>query len=211
MIFTMRLLTTIFAAAAVIALAPAALADPLAGITVAPEVNVEEGSEHEYKRSLYRHWDDVDRDCQEVRHEVLIDESLVPVTFKDKEGEEEDVCDVETGLWFDPYTGLTFANASDLDVDHVVPLKEAHESGAHLWAPEKRRLYANDRTNPGHLLAVDDSTNQSKKDRDPAEWMPPNEGFHCAYVTMWSAIKLRWELSMDQAEADAIRTVLTGC
>ncbi len=116
-----------------------------------------------------------------------------------------------SGLWFDPYTGLTFIDPSDIDIDHLVPLKEAHQSGAHAWDNDKRRQYTNDLDNPGHLIGVDDGTNQSKGHKDPAEWLPPNENFHCAYVMAWVHVKRTWQLSVDADEAKVIRDVLAGC
>ena len=98
-----------------------------------------------------------------------------------------------------------------IDIDHLVPLREAHDSGAHGWERAKRIAYANDLTNPGHLIAVDAPTNRSKGDRDPAEGMPPNQDFHCAYVVAWVAVTRAWGLTLDQAEADAIGLVLAGC
>ncbi len=125
----------------------------------------------------------------------------------------DDGCRVLEGLWFDPYTEMWFTRPSEghrvvIDIDHLVPLKEAHDSGANAWERAKRIAYANDLTNPGHLIAMDASANRSKGDRDPAEWMPPNEDFHCAYVLAWVAVKRAWQLNMDQAEADAIGLVL---
>jgi hypothetical protein len=61
------------------------------------------------------------------------------------------------------------------------------------------------------LIAVDASANRSKGDRDPADWLPPNEAFRCAYMLAWTAVKRTWKLSMDQAEADAITAVLQNC
>ena len=79
-----------------------------------------------YDRSAWRHWIDADRDCQNTRHEVLIEESLTPVTFKTDKG-----CRVVSGNWLGAYSGEVFTDASKLDIDHLVPLKEAHESGSH--------------------------------------------------------------------------------
>jgi hypothetical protein len=98
-----------------------------------------------------------------------------------------------------------------LQIDHIVPLKEAWESGAKNWTREQRELFANDLTNPGHLLAVHGPTNGAKGHKDPGEWLPPNAGFHCAYVRMWIRIKADWQLSMDIVEYDAIRDALSGC
>ncbi len=90
-------------------------------------------------------------------------------------------------------------------------LEGAHQSGAHAWDNDKRRQYTNDLDNPGHLIGVDDGTNQSKGFKDPAEWLPPNENFHCAYVMAWVEVKRVWQLSVDADEAEVIRDVLAGC
>ena len=121
-------------------------------------------------------------------------------------------CKVMAGLWFGLYTGRTFTNPRALDIDHLVPLKEAHQSGAHAWSRERRRAYANDLDNPGHLIAVHAGTNRAKGYKDPAEWLPPNEAFRCAYVLAWRAVKRKWGLSMDAAEAAVVARVLAaGC
>lgn len=181
-------------------LAAPVAADPLDGITIAPEVDAPYDRE-----SMYGSWRDDDGDCQNTRQEVLAAESLIPVVLSD------DGYNVRTGLWFDPYTGLTFTVPGDLDIDHLVPLKEAHQSGAHAWTNEKRRDYANDLDNPGLLIAVDDGTNQSKGDKDPAEWLPPSLAFRCAYVSAWIAVKRKWNLAMDSVEAAAIRDGFSEC
>lgn len=148
-----------------------------------------------YDRDLYRHWIDSDGDCVNTRHEVLINESLTIPTMDDDE------CKVAAGLWFDPYTGRFFEDPTELDVDHLVPLKEAHESGGHAWSASKRRDYANDMADADTLIAVYKSANRSKGARDPANWMPENTAWHCAYIKRWSAVKARWNLSMDAVEA----------
>ena len=91
-----------------------------------------------YDRDLYRHWIDDDGDCQDTRQEVLIAESIEPVEM-DNRG-----CRVVSGRWFDPFTGQTFTGPSDLDIDHMVPLAEAHRSGADTWDSGQREAYAND-------------------------------------------------------------------
>ena len=116
-----------------------------------------------YDRKSYRHWIDEDRDCQIARHEVLIAESISPVGFKTSKG-----CRVVSGSWDDPYSGKTIINATKLDVDHMVPLKEAHESGAANWSRERKRAYANDLDYPDTLIAVDRRLNRQKGAKDPA-------------------------------------------
>lgn len=176
-----------------------ALADPFDGIRVGRE------SEVAYDRSLYGGWRDADGDCQKTRDEVLIAESLAPLRL-DARG-----CRSLSGLWLGPFTGRLFTDPGDLDIDHLVPLKEAHQSGGHAWRRDVRRAYANDLANPGHLVAVHNGANRSKGARDPAEWLPPNTAYHCAYVRGWIEVKRAWRLSMDAAEVAAIRTVLARC
>jgi len=125
-----------------------------------------EGSYVPYKRSLYGSgWRDADRDCQNTRAEVLIrDDDDGNVTFATSRN-----CRVTRGTWLDPFTGNTFVIASDLDVDHMVPLKNAHESGGWSWSSARKRDYANNMNYDFHLLSVDDSQNQSKGERGPNE------------------------------------------
>lgn len=188
-----------FLAIVFMAFAPDALADILDGIRIEPE------SEDPYNRSYYQHWTDDDDNCLDVRQEVLKAESLVPVELRG------DGCMVIGGLWFDPYTGFTFSDPTDVQIDHMVPLQEAHRSGGYAWSPKKRRTYANDTDNPGHLIAVHGGTNASKGSRDIAHWLPPNEDFLCAYVITWVAIKRKWGLSVDPDEAAAIQDIEARC
>ena len=147
-------------------------------------------------------WGDDDGDCINTRHEVLIIESLVPVTMNDSG------CLVSTGEWYDPITGQTFTESSDVDIDHHVALSEAHRSGADVWPSEEKKAFANDLLNSFSLQAMDDSTNSSKSDKDPANWLPPNEGHHCDYVKNWVEVKSLYNLTYDDAEKVAIAGIL---
>ena len=84
-----------------------------------------------------------------------------------------------------------------LDIDHLVPLKEAHISGGSAWSTEKKRRYANDLSYPATLIAVSSRENRSKGARDPASWLPSNCAYHCEYVRSWKEVKARWELGSD--------------
>jgi hypothetical protein len=147
-------------------------------------------------------WGDDDGDCINTRHEVLIIESLVPVTMNDSG------CLVSTGEWYDPITGQTFTESSDVDIDHHVALSEAHRSGADVWPSEEKKAFANDLLNSFTLQAMDDSTNSSKSDKDPANWLPPNESHHCDYVKNWVEVKSLYNLTYDDAEKVAIEGIL---
>lgn len=147
-------------------------------------------------------WADADGDCISTRHEVLIIESLSPVTMS------SNGCSVLSGTWFDPLTGLTFTDPSDVDIDHHVPLAEAHDSGASLWPISQKQAFANDMLMSEVLIAVDDATNSSKGARDPSEWLPPNSDYHCDYVRNWVEVKSAYDLTYDDAERSAIETIL---
>ncbi len=109
------------------------------------------------------------------------------------------------------FDGVTVTNPSALDVDHLVPLAEAHRSGAWSWTAEQRRAFANDLDDPDHLIAVTAFTNRSKGDRDPAEWKPPDPNSWCRYATSWVKVKARYELTVDAAERMALEELLAGC
>ena len=160
----------------------------------------------DYTRSDWRHWVDADKDCQDARQEVLIAESTEPVVFKS-----EDQCRVESGLWIAPFTGVVEMDPSKLDVDHLVPLANAHRSGGHAWTKDQKRQYANDLTNPAHLVAVTRSANRSKGSHGPEEWRPPDESYWCQYATDWAGIKNAWGLTVTQAEGDALAEMLDTC
>ena len=152
-----------------------------------------------YDRARFKHWVDADGDCQDTREEVLIAESRVPL-----EG-----CSVTVGEWLSPYDRETWTQASDVDIDHLVPLKEAWDSGARAWDDERRERFANDLGDARSLVAVTDNVNQSKGDRDVAEWLP--EHGVCAYVRHWVVVKLRWGLSVDRTERATLRDLARSC
>ena len=158
-----------------------------------------------YDRDDWRHWTDDGGDCLNVRHEVLIAESLVPVTFNDSG------CYVASGRWYGAYTGETTDNPRDLDVDHMVPLAAAHHSGGWRWSPEEKERYANDETYPGHLIAVFSGVNRSKGADGPDEWRPPNRDHWCSYATDWTTVKSTWGLTVTEPEFAALHDMLTGC
>lgn len=164
------------------------------------------GEMTEYNRAEWKHWTDADGDCQDTRQEVLIEESLVPVTFTD-----DKQCSVATGKWICPYTGQVFTDPSLLDIDHVVPLKNAHDSGGWAWDAPTKEAFANDLSKPWHLRAVYRSANRSKGSRSPDEWLPENREFRCAYVREWVDIKTGYDLSMTDAEVKLTKYILAVC
>jgi hypothetical protein len=115
-----------------------------------------------YRREAWGSWTDADHDCQDTRAEVLIAEALGPVEFVDARH-----CHVGRGRWRCPYTGRVVVDPRELDIDHLVPLAEAHASGGSKWSSERRRRYANDVQHPEHLVAVVRGANRSKGSAGP--------------------------------------------
>ena len=174
------------------------LADLLLALTIADEVATG------YDRDLFRHWVDADGDGCDARREVLITEAVIaPVVGRG--------CSLTGGEWYSVYDGQVTDDPSKFDVDHMVPLKEAWDSGANAWSSETRRAFANDLDLAPALIAVSASSNRSKSDKDPADWLPPLASYHCQYVEDWVQVKIKWQLSVDQREFAAIRSVLAGC
>jgi hypothetical protein len=155
-----------------------------------------------YERTLFNHWIDADKDKCDTRKEVLIQEAVsIP---KLSSG-----CVFNGGKWISAYDGLATTDYSTLDIDHMVPLSEAWRSGAWKWSPAQREAFANDLTDPRALVAVTASLNRQKSDQDPSTWLPPID--KCTYVSNWIAIKVRYSLTVDTAEANALTTLVASC
>ncbi|WP_405467579.1 HNH endonuclease family protein [Streptomyces canus] len=157
-----------------------------------------------YERTKFRHWTDADRDGCSTRNEVLLDEAVTAP-------EQDASCRLTGGSWYSPYDDTYFTAARALDIDHLVPLAEAWDSGASTWTAKERETYANDLDDPRALIAVSATSNRSKADQDPATWTPPSDGYRCTYATDWITIKTRWSLTIDQAEQTALTDILDGC
>ncbi|MSQ23481.1 MAG: DUF1524 domain-containing protein [Chloroflexi bacterium] len=159
-----------------------------------------------YNRDAFDAWIDADRDCQDTRAEVLIEESLDAVSFRDARQ-----CTIQAGRWVDPYTGREIVLASQLDIDHLVPLANAFRSGAYAWPDSQKREYGNYLADSGHLIAVSASANRSKGDSGPEEWRTDNQAYWCDYAHEWIAVKQTWSLTATEAEWNALAEMLTTC
>lgn len=113
--------------------------------------------------------------------------------------------------WLSAYDAVVVTSGSELDIDHLVPLAEAWESGGHAWSSDTWVLYSNDLGDPRSLIAVSASTNRSKGARDPAEWWPPSSSYRCQYAADWIAVKARWDLAVDTAEQASLDAQLSQC
>ena len=140
-----------------------------------------------YQREDWPHWIDEDGDCQNSRHELLILSSQKPVTFTTERG-----CTVASGQWLDPYTGNTYTLASDVDIDHVVPLAYASAAGGARWSRDERQRFAND---PRNLLVVDDAANQRKGAAGPSAFLPA-ESFRVDYLRIWREVVTLYGLQL---------------
>ena len=160
----------------------------------------------DYDRHDWKQWTDADRDCQDARNEVLIAESRTAVTYRsDKK------CRVTTGEWLAPYSNTIVTDPGRLDVDHMVPLGNAHDSGAWQWSAEQRERYANYLEDPQHLIAVTASANRSKGARGPDQWKPEDQTYWCQYAVDWITIKSTWELTVTEAELAGLNEMLYTC
>jgi hypothetical protein len=153
-----------------------------------------------YDRDLFDHWIDADRNSCDTRQEVLLRQNRAPVK----------ACNDKAGSWYSVYDGVSSDTASSFDIDHMVPLAEAWGSGARGWDEATRTAFANDLYGYS-LIAVTASSNRSKSDRDPAEWLPTRTAYRCTYLARWVAVKYRWRLAVDANEKAAIRSGAKSC
>ena len=179
--------------------AVAELEQRLEALTIQPE------RRSGYDRDLFDHWVDADGDRCDARREALIAEAVVAPRVGAS-------CALSGGEWVSVYDGISETGAgSGFDVDHLVPLAEAWDSGAYAWDSDTRRRYANDLGYEHSLVAVSSSSNRQKGAADPAEWLPPEASVRCWYAEAWIAVKTRWDLSVDTSELQALRTLVSQC
>jgi hypothetical protein len=155
-----------------------------------------------YKRSKFQLWVDADHDRCDTRAEVLLSEAK-------RKPRRSATCALSGGRWVSAYDGKTFTGASGLDIDHVVPLAEAWQSGAYRWTAATRKAYANDLGYARSLIAVSAHANRSKGEKEPQAWMPARA--RCSYVTSWVAVKWRWKLKVNAAERAYVKKKLAAC
>lgn len=172
---------------------PSASGQPGSARALLADLDVRAERSAGYDRSDWPHWSDLDQDGCDTRCEVLATERR------------------SDGSWYSVFDGLVTSVAREFDIDHLVPLAEAHESGGWNWDRATRQRFANDEGYEHSLIAVSASSNRSKGKRDPAEWLPPDAGSHCFYADAWVRVKYRWSLSVDSSEAGALRQILDGC
>lgn len=126
----------------------------------------------------------------------------------------DDNCKVQAGALSDPYTGQRIAfkrganSSGAVQIDHVVALSNAWQTGAQQLSSEQRISLAND---PLELLAVDGPANQQKGDGDAATWLPSNKPFRCQYIARQIAVKKKYSLWVTPPERTAMERILASC
>lgn len=159
-----------------------------------------------YARSQFPHWSDPDRNGCDARNDIL-KRDLTNITYK--AGTRD--CKVIAGQLLDPFSGKVITFSADkvvIDIDHVVALSNAWQTGAAYFDKNKRSQIAND---PLNLLAVDAKLNRKKGDGDAATWLPPYKAFRCEYVARQVAVKAKYGLWVTQPEKAAIGKILSTC
>lgn len=144
-------------------------------------------------------------DCFNTRNKVLVRDNIGALKLKD-----ENKCSVASGEWIDPYSGHKMTDAmTEIQIDHMVPLREAYVSGAYKWTFKERCLYGNYLGYKNHLIAVSGHENNEKSAKTPNEYMPSNKSFSCEYLKDWLKIKSFWGLSLVSEEVKAIKQLVT--
>lgn len=170
--------------------------------TAISDLPVQAESRDGYDRDKFEHWIDEDGDGCDTRAEILLEEA-------EEAPSRSGTCTLSGGRWYSYYDGVSWTDKSDIDIDHMVPLAEAWDSGAGDWDAATRRAYANDLGDYRTLVGVTDSVNQSKSDQDIAEWLPEQQ--QCRYLREFVAVKHRWQLSVDSAEKAAMEELARTC
>jgi hypothetical protein len=168
----------------------------LAALTVAAESHAST-----YNRDLFPHWITISGACNTRETVLKRDGTNVVVNSS---------CAATSGSWRSPFDGATWTAASDVDIDHMVPLAEAWRSGAWAWTTSQRQTYANDLGGP-ELWAVTDNVNQAKGDQDPSTWKPSLTSFWCTYARAWIQVKWYYNLTLQSSEKTALTSMLNTC
>ncbi|MCL2783606.1 MAG: HNH endonuclease family protein [Propionibacteriaceae bacterium] len=184
---------------------PADAADALKSLSTIPVTA--DGSLAGYSRNLFHLWADTDHNGCDARNDVLRRDLINPVA---KDGTHD--CVIMSGTLVDPYSGLTVVfdkgQASQVPIDHVVPLALAWQHGASLWDDATRTAFGNDLA---ELQTTTVTMNSSKGDKGPSQWLPPNQAYQCTYAVRFVEILVQWNLTVSSADKKALNNVLTHC
>lgn len=197
---TIRCFQVAIVAAVILAASAASAAASATGPGLLAKLTVGNERPAGYDRDKFNLWTTVPGKGCDTRDWVLYRQSRPRQT----------TCGAEKGRWLSLYDGVVLTRASQADIDHMVPLAEVWASGGRAWKPRQREAYAND-LYPRTLIAVSLSSNRSKGDSDPTEWLPPRRAYICRYLTNWVAVKYRWRLTVDPVERQTIARRFRSC
>ncbi len=163
-----------------------------------------------YDRELFgTPWSDINRNGCDTRNDILNRDLATKVFAGDGER-----CTIIEGVLVDPYSGerIDFVRGRvtslAVQIDHVVSLSNAWQTGAFRWSSEKLKKFAND---PLNLMAVKGSLNSQKGDGDAATWLPPKKSYRCKYVARQIAVKVEYLLWVTKPERAAMKRILSSC
>lgn len=148
-----------------------------------------------YIRSEWHHWNDLDKNCRNTRQEILLKRSEIPVKFN-KKG-----CTVVSGKWKDYYFPEIHTSSKQVDIDHLIPLKHAHDMGGSLWSTSLKEKFAND---PENLVITNKKYNRIKGAKRIDQWLPVHQDYACKYIADWIKIKKKYALSFTEIERKSI-------
>ncbi|WP_331754146.1 HNH endonuclease family protein [Streptomyces sp. NBC_00826] len=168
----------------------------LTGLVIADEDDVPG-----YSRAKFPHW---------IIQYGTCDTREVVLQRDGRDVVQDEQCRAVSGTWYSEYDGKTVESASGIDIDHVVPLKEAWRSGASEWSTSERRAFANDLVD-SQLIAVSAGSNRAKGDKDPGNWKPSLQSYWCTYSRAWISVKATYHLTANPAEAAALSQMLDTC
>ncbi|MFD7030269.1 DUF1524 domain-containing protein [Streptomyces sp. NPDC059917] len=154
-----------------------------------------------YSRAKFPHWAQQGARC---------DTREVALARDDQDVVHDDECRAVVGTWASAYDDKVLTAASQVDIDHTVPLANAWRSGADRWDTSKRKDFASDLQGP-RLLAVSAASNRSKGDRSPDQWSPPSRAYWCTYSRAWTHIKHTYQLAITEPERDQLNGMLDTC
>lgn len=174
---------------------------PNAALAILDSVTIGDSQDVDYARSEWKHWSDLDGNGCDSREDVLIASGSGVVS-------DPGTCKITAGSWVEPYANITITDSSKIDIDHVVALSYAAANGGQALSADQKQQLAND---PANLYISKASENRSKGDKGPSEYMPPNAGFQCQYVSSFVTVINKYDLTMPKSDADAVRKVLEKC
>lgn len=151
-----------------------------------------------YQRKHWRHWTDRDRNCLNTRQEILKARSLTPVILNEKG------CKVVAGRWHDYYFPEVLEDPKKVDIDHLIPLKHAHENGGAGWSRKQKEAFAND---PENLVITNRKYNRQKGAQGIDTWLPLHREYACKYMHDWMRVKNKYALQISESERHAV----SGC